>query len=57
MGENLNAELANIRKHEKRINTENEKEISKLNQITLGKKQHAIELRQIIDTVKQLDHE
>lgn len=43
--------------HEKRINTQNEKEIVKLNELTLGKKQLAVELRQIIDTVKTLDHE
>jgi hypothetical protein len=56
-GEALNDELAKIRMHEKRINTQNEKEIVKLNELTLGKKQLAVELRQIIDTVKTLDHE
>jgi hypothetical protein len=55
-GESLNDELAKIRAHEKRINTQNEKQILKLNELTLGKKQLAVELRQIIDTVKTLDH-
>ena len=43
--EDLDRELTKIRTSEKRINTENEKQITKLNQITLGKKQHAVELR------------
>jgi hypothetical protein len=48
--------LAKVRIHEQRINVENESSILQLNQITIGKKQLAVELRQIIDTVKHLDY-
>ena len=40
-----------------RMNEQNEQKIVQLNQITVNKKQLATELRQIIDTVKQLDYD
>ena len=48
--------MAKLRFHEQRINVDNESSILQLNQITIGKKQLAVELRQIIDTVKHLDY-
>ena len=44
-----------MRKHEIRINQNNADAILQLNKITQGKKQLAIELRGLIDSVKQLD--
>lgn len=50
-------ELNKIRKNELRINQQNRKQIEKLNQITQNKKVLAMELRKIIDSVKDLDYE
>ena len=55
-GESLANDLAKLRFHEQRINVDNESSILQLNQITIGKTQLAVELRQIIDTVKHLDY-
>jgi hypothetical protein len=55
VAEKLEEDLAFIRKHEIRINQHNATAIGELNKITLGKKQLAIELRGLIDSVKQLD--
>jgi hypothetical protein len=57
VGEQLTEDLAQIRKHELRINSSQQKHISHLNSITTNKKALAVELRQIIDTVKALDYE
>lgn len=55
-GEQLTDDLTIIRKHEKRINADNEQQILQLNHITSNKKALAVELRQIIDSVKGLDY-
>jgi len=57
VGETLNDDLSTIRRHESRINSHNEKAIVRLNEITQHKKLLAVQLRQIIDSVKQLDYD
>lgn len=53
----MNDDLATIRRHESRINSQSEKDILHLNEITQNKKVLAVQLRQIIDSVKSLDYE
>jgi len=50
--EKLEQDLEYIRKSERRINEQQSKPITKLNSIASKKKQVAVELRQIIDSVK-----
>ena len=50
-------ELKQIRKLERRINLQHEKQILKLDKIIQNKKMLATELRKIIDSVKQLDYD
>lgn len=57
VGESLGSDLGQIRRHELRINTSQQAQISHLNTITTSKKALAVELRQIIDAVKALDFE
>ena len=57
VGETLQDDLSTVRRHESRINTMNDKEILKLNEITQHKKVLAVQLRQIIDSVKKLDYD
>lgn len=53
----MSDELANIRRHEQRINKNQSKQITSLNEITQKKKGLATELRQVIDRVKKMDYE
>ena len=55
IGEALTDELTKIRKHELRINREHKNHIDNLQNLTTSKKNMAMELRRLIDTVKQLD--
>lgn len=57
VGNQLTDELANIRRHELRINSSQQQHVAHLNTITTNKKGLAGELRQIIDTVKALDYD
>ena len=57
VAEKLEDDLGFIRKHEMRINQNNTDSILQLNKITLQKKELAIELRALIDSVKQLDYQ
>lgn len=57
VGEKLEEELETIRKHETRINKNQQKQISTLNNITQKKKGLATDLRAVIDRVKKLDYE
>ena len=56
-GEPMEDELKQIRKLERRINLQHEKQILKLDKIIQNKKMLATELRKIIDSVKQLDYD
>ena len=56
-GESMEDELKQIRKLERRINLQHEKQILKLDKIIQNKKMLATELRKIIDSVKQLDYD
>lgn len=53
----MTQDLEFIRKHEMRINQNSQQQIQQLNSITGTKKKLAVELRQIIDKVKDLDFE
>mgnify|MGYP000935225425 CR=1 FL=1 len=56
-GEELENQLAIIRKNEIRINNQNEKQITHLGEITKKKKAFAQELRHLITKVKEFDQQ
>ena len=57
VGDKLSSDLETIRRHETRINRNQQKQITTLNSITQRKKGLATELRSVIDRVKKLDYE
>lgn len=57
VGESLSDNLETIRKHERRINVSQQKQVVVLNDITQRKKLLATELRSVIDRVKGMDYE
>ena len=57
VGETLSDELTKIRRHEHRINRDQNAQIISLNGITQKKKGLATELRAVIDRVKAMDFE